>query len=366
MKILEIIPQLSQGGAEKFVVDLANQLSEHHDVTLVVLHKKDENSLFFDKIGPGVKVITLEKKAGFDFKMFVRINNLVKKCRPDIIHTHLRSILYVMYTFVLHRKIKFIHTVHNDAQMEAGGLLGKLIRNILFRLGVTPVTISDNSKKSFTTFYNLPSELIYNGASEYTVTENLDETRGVISKIRKSESSLLLVNIARISAQKNQQMLVDAVANLRNRGYDIELMIIGACEDEQRKEKILSCNYDFIHIMGSRSNPRDYVKLADAFCLSSLYEGMPISLIECFSVGTIPICTPVGGINDMIVDGENGILTSGINVQSIEEAILRFISMTTRAREEMKHNSLMTFDKYSMQSCAYQYENLMFKLLEDE
>lgn len=363
MRILEIIPQLSQGGAEKFVVDLTNQLSAQHDVLLVVLHSGDETSFFHKDINPQVKVISLKKKSGMDISLFLKLNKLVKTFQPDVIHTHLRSILYILYAFINNRRKCFIHTVHNDAQMEAGGFLGRMIRNLLFRFGVVPVTISDNSQQSFREFYNMSSELIYNGAAEYSTTGIFDDTYEEISRIRTSPSSRLLLNVARISKQKNQLMLVDAIANLRKQGYDIELIIIGACEDELIQQQILSYKYDFIHVLGSRQNPRDYMKLSDAFCLSSIYEGMPISLIECFSVGAIPVCTPVGGVNDMIIDGCNGILTSNIDENSIQEAILRLLAMSDSELQDMKRNSLLSFEKYSMNNCASQYECLMHRLL---
>ena len=96
-----------------------------------------------------------------------------------------------------------------------------------------------------------------------------------------------------------------------------------------------------VHLLGARSNPRDYMVAADAFCLSSLYEGMPITLIECLSVGAIPICTPVGGIKNMIEDGVNGLLAKGTSVTDLKDVILRFLEM---GEEEKRHGIIQVME----------------------
>lgn len=98
-----------------------------------------------------------------------------------------------------------------------------------------------------------------------------------------------------------------------------------------------------VHLLGTRNNPRDYMKAADAFCLSSLYEGIPITLIECFSVGTIPICTPVGGMKNMLKYGKNGILSMGVSRQEIEDSLVRFMDILDEGKEAMKLNLFISF-----------------------
>ena len=86
---------------------------------------------------------------------------------------------------------------------------------------------------------------------------------------------------------------------------------------------------------------------------------MPITLIECFSVGAIPICTPVGGVVDMIQDGKNGILAKGTSQIDMEEALTRFLKMTDAEIAEMKRHSQESYKYYDMKTCADKYENLM-------
>lgn len=64
--------------------------------------------------------------------------------------------------------------------------------------------------------------------------------------------------------------------------------------------------------------------MADSYYLCSIYEGKPISLIEALGVGVVPIYTPVGGIVDVIMAGENGFLARGFSVKDCCELLKRF------------------------------------------
>ena len=107
-----------------------------------------------------------------------------------------------------------------------------------------------------------------------------------------------------------------------------------------------------IKFLGEKNNVNDYLLCSDAFCLSSIYEGLPISLLEALSCGITPICTPVGGVPDVIKDGENGYLSKGFETNDYCKAIRKFIE------KPINKNLLVNFYKknYSMEVCAGKYE----------
>ena len=359
MKIFEVIPQLFQGGAERFVVDLSNDLSRRHDVWLVVLHSVND-SFLLNELSPDVRLIVMDKKKGADLSVVHRLNSLIRKEKPDVVHSHLRAILYLAMASVACPETRFIHTVHSDAEKESEGGISLLVRRILFRKRVTPVTISRISQKSFNDFYGYTNHLIFNGATPYVKSVKYSEAEETLSRLRNDASTKIVLNVARINQSKNQPALVDAVANARKRGYDLQLVVIGDVQDHEITAKIKG--HPFVHLLGSKSNPRDYMTLADCFCLSSVNEGMPISLIECFSVGAVPICTPVGGIVDVMDDGVNGILAEDTDAGHIEEALLRFLEMDKNQIDAMKRASLQTYEHCSMEKCAAEYERMMSEL----
>lgn len=362
MKIVEIIPQLSSGGAERFVVDLCNELCEKHDVILIVLHKVQDKDFYKDEIDSRITLDVMGKSPGADFRLPFRLYRKIKSLHPDVVHTHMVSLLYMALTLFFQNLSCKLHTVHNDAKAEAAGFIGTTIRRILFSMcNVIPITISEESKRSFTDYYNIESSLIYNGRPPYQRISTLDNVYTDFPRL--SNNSTILVNVARVCRQKNQIQLVKAVQEVREEGYDVELYIVGSILDSEIFDSIVAYNYPFVHFIGPQANSRDFIKDADAFCLSSLYEGMPITLIECFSVGTIPICTPVGGISNMIQNGVNGILTKDIQISDIKNAILTFVNMSEDEKTYMRGEVKRSYEKYRMDTCAAVYENVMFQTI---
>lgn len=355
MKIVEIIPQLNSGGAERFVVDLCNELARTHDVTLVVLHAVDKNGFFCKDLHKDVRLISMNKSMGLDMKLFFRLALLIKKEHPHIVHTHLNGIMYTLLAYMCFQNINYVHTVHSDAAKEAGSGIARWCRKLAFKwCKVHPVTISEESQRSFEEFYHLPSTLIYNGRPAYDGPIDSSVALEMQSlKIRKEAKAI--VNVARIVEAKNQLALVQAIDDLNQKGEAIELFLIGAVLNKEIYDAIVQLHSPYVHLLGERANSCDYMQAADAFCLSSVYEGMPITLIECFSVGTIPLCTPVGGIINMIQDGVNGLLAEGTSKRNIENLLRRFCQMDSKTIVEMRKQSRISFSTFNIKKCAKKY-----------
>lgn len=363
MKILEIIGNLGQGGAERLVTDLCNRLCIEHDVTLLVYKSLENpvNSYYLPFLDKRVKIEFIPDSHKLYFQLF----NYIRKNKPDIVHTHLgRSLRFPILSYFLTRKTKYIHTIHSDAKAEAGRTIDRTIHKLAFKLHLSnPVTISNESHRSFVDFYKRDARQIDNGSAEYIRNEeNISTAANEMQSLKHRKDAISILNVARLSKPKNQKALIDAVDELNEEGNRIELFIIGA-ESEFKFSDIDHRNSPYIHFLGTRYNPRDYMAACDAFCLSSKYEGMPITLIECFSTGTIPVCTAVGGIKSSIKDGVNGILEEGTNVADIKRLLKRFMLLTEEEKKMLSKSSLETFAHYDMKLCSKRYIDYMNELL---
>ena len=125
--------------------------------------------------------------------------------------------------------------------------------------------------------------------------------------------------------------------------------------------ELRSYNDEAIQLLGELHNPLEYLKMGDAYALCSSYEGMPISLIEAIGVGCVPVCTPVGGIVDVVHNGENGFLSDGIGEESYYKTVKRFLSLTDVQLKDMKQKALATYGPFSMYECARNYVRLFEK-----
>lgn len=361
MKIVEIIPDITYGGAERFVVDLSNALVEKgNNVTLISFFSINEKKSFLPELSDNVKFLCLNKKKGRSFLLPFLILYYIIKEKPAVVHTHLNGLTYSILAWLFLRNVTFVHTIHNDASEEAGKSLGLTIRKIAFSGFVTPVTISYESKRTFTELYKRNSTLIFNGRPQDPFDEVKDsKLREEIDSIKSSSDTLLIVNVARFAYQKNQINLVKAINLVNLEKPIVELFLIGSYDHSQEAREIYKSIKEIdnnqIHILGARSDASLFFKFADAFCLSSIYEGMPISIIESFSNGCPVLSTPVGGIINMVQDGVNGFLSRDTSVQAIVDMIKGFSSISVSKKEQISKNAKESYELYSMKKCVDKY-----------
>ena len=367
MRIIEIIPSLVSGGAERFVVDLSNELSVDHEVFLVVLYSLDDpiKSFYLRDVSKRVKIIELNKHKGFDFRLFFKLYRLIKKLAPDVVHTHMPGIVYIQLSLYLNRIPLYVHTVHNDAFKERGrDIINKMSRIRSFKSKrVIPVTISKESNESFKRCYGLPAPIIFNGRNIPSEISISNQVLKEFFNYRHSSNTKVIINLARVQSQKRQDLLARVAKRLEDEGYRFQILIIGRIHDDGMKHRIIDANCSKLLLLGEKDNPLEYLSLSDAYTLSSSHEGMPISLIEALGVGAIPICTPVGGCKDVIIDGVNGFLAKDISEEEYYVMLKRFMSLSTEEIKQMKIVSKRSYAKYSMTECANQYVTLFNRFM---
>ena len=355
MKILEITPNLHCGGAEKLVVDLTNELSARgNECAIVTLFDLETLDVFKSLVNDGIKIHSLGKRFGFDLKCLYHLYKYINAEKPDIVHAHTGGVTYLILAALLYRKAKYFATIHSDAKVEAGSGLHKIIRKVLFRFKVvTPVTISEESERSFKEFYGRAGNLIPNGCSKYSKTDIVD-----YGNFRK-DIDFLFIHVGSIQPSKNQLTLVRVLSRLLKEGQRVRLLFLGRIADSNIYNTLEPYFSENIVYLGEQQNPRDYMNICDAYCMTSLWEGMPISIIESFSVGCPAIVTPVGGCANMIEDGVNGILAEDTSEESVYQAIKHYINLDKSTRDAMSKNALTSYQElYSIERTALEYLRL--------
>ena len=359
MKILHITPSLINGGAERFVIDLCNEMSFNgHDVTLISLEDEMKNDLT-SEVDCNVKLIRLNKRRGFDYRCFLSLNRIILNYKFDIVHTHTRSLNYINPFHFYRLNSKFIHTVHNSATKEEKYYFIRKFRKFLFKFKlVYPITISNDSDLSFESYYKTERKLIFNGTRSISKTKSFNSVMKEVNSLKINTKTKVFVNIARVSKQKNQKSLINIFERLKLESENVILLIVGRLTDKEYLKVIKQNLPENVFLMGSRKNATDFLFIADAFCLSSKWEGMPISLIESFCTATIPICTPAGGIKNMIKNNFNGFISKDTNEISLYDEFKSFLKMNNKTTRKIKENCLNSFEKYySMKVCYNNYIN---------
>lgn len=366
MKILEVIPALNPGGAERFVVDLCNQMAtDGHEVTLLTM--KDYNlknyGFYKEELNGMVKVVCLNiNRCGY--KTFFKVYKTIKDITCDVVHLHLSgSVFFSALSIIFDRTKKYIVTCHNQAESEKRNeRLRFYFKNICLKFHLLDqVAISDQNEKSIRKMYSVPAvKLIYNGRAAVSSTSKYADVKKEVEGYKKTDNTKVFVIIARCNRQKNIPRLIRCFNKLIADGEDVTLLVIGSGYDSPDIQPILQQANERILILGPRHNVVDYLTCSDFFTLSSDHEGMPITLIEAFACGCIPVGTPVSGFNDVVEDGVNGFVAEDFSDDAYIDALKRAIAKQSSISKDSLKKGYAT--KLSMVACAMQYEDLFVKL----
>lgn len=353
MKILELHYSTAPAGAERVVVDLSNEFSLNHELIFCTIKDDSDpyNSYYLKEVAPNIKYINLKCKKGLGVQALWRIYKTIKKEKPDIVHTHGDAITIFIPSLLL-TKSRYYHTLHSLADKYIRGKEKlKFLYHWFYKHRITAITISQECQKSFVQLYNLHNSIkIENGRSQLKRTSEYSSVKEEIEQLKIHTDDKVFLHVARYSEAKNQQLLINAFnLFLKNNKHGI-LVIIGAGFEQSN---LLNNTEKGIYCLGTKNNVCDYLLNSDFFILSSLWEGLPISLLEALSCGVIPICTPAGGIPNVITNKTRGYLSQDFSLEkfyaTIEEAYQEEGSFD---RKELRK---YFNDNFSMVNCANQY-----------
>ena len=170
------------------------------------------------------------------------------------------------------------------------------------------------------------------------------------------ENGFIVGAIGRLSPEKGFNYLIEAFSLLNNT-RDIKMVIIGEGPFRATLEKLINSLSlsEKILIAGYRVNASKYLPFFDVFALPSLTEGLPMTILEAMSAKTPIVATKVGGVPEVLQNGQGGLLVEPRNPKSLADAILK-IRNNRELTEQLisfSHNEVIT--KYSSKTMAIKY-----------
>lgn len=276
-----------------------------------------------------------------------RIRQIINKENITVIHTHHRMAAFYVRLMRLDKKCVFINTSHNtfenkraltrfaykNCHLIACGEMVK--KNLQETYGLDSVTVIHNAVKPFD--------------GEIVIEEQL--AKG------KMNGKFLIGNIGRLSEQKGMEYYIKAIPEVIKIYPETEFYIIGAGEDEEKLKRLCKEMAVTVHFMGYRSDAQNLMSQLDLVVLSSLWEGLPLTPIEAFSVGKTIVATGVDGTLEIVKNGKNGLLVKPRNAHQIAEKINWMIEHP-EDRKKMEDSAKATFDgEFNFEVLAQSYIN---------
>lgn len=305
-KILFGITSLTLGGAERVLVDLANELSKKYEVTIMTIYAKGELK---NQLSEKVKLKSLEQKSYLELSNFQKhfgmpLKILLEKSRIyknkikgdyDVEIAFLEGPITRLFS-TQNVKTKKIAWIHNDiSQVFGKGIKAKLKKNLdekIYSKFETLVFVSKDNLKNFEKTYpdiKNNKEVIYNYINKAQVIEKAKEKQ----KEKFDTKFINFVTVARLVPQKGIDRLIKVHSKLLKDGLFHNIYVIGdGPEKEKLQEIIKKENVDeTFNLLGKKENPYPYIKNADYFCLLSQFEGYGMVLEEAKILGKPIIIT---------------------------------------------------------------------------
>ena len=360
--IMFIIPTLTQGGAERVVVTLLNNLSkDDFDLSILVVNMKDD--IYSEELPPEINLINL--KCGRVRYALPKIILSIWRNKPDIVFSTIGYLNLAMAILipVMPRSVRF---VARETIVVSEGLsrvrfprLWKIWYRYLYPSFDKVICQSKDMLTDLVSITgNCQNLVLINNPIDYKrVRKIMIINEPSTADFFNDESKTTFVAAGRLTSQKGFELLIKAVALTQN--PNIKLAILG---DGPLKESlqtlIQSLNLDKnVILMGFQSNPYAWISRADAFILSSYYEGFPNVILEALACGTPVISTPApGGCQEILGDIQGCYLADNITATSLSESITLFIESPKVIMKES------VVAPYGVQKIVQQYQHIFSDL----
>lgn len=348
LRVGQIIESLNMGGAENLAVRLANQLVlDGHESSLIILTEKGPLS---ERIDPAVNVHYLGFKRAsirnpFAFAVSIRhgyqaLSRVIRENNIQVVQTHLPGSNFLGLLLELGNVCPVLATIHNNEEFRYGETDSEMLVRArkfaysqLLKRGHGIVAVSDDVKTSLVRQLGCGSNL----ADRISVVTNavpLPEPLGS-SKKKELRSSLgikdgipFILAAGRLSPQKNFKDLVLAAGRMQSAGIDYHLIIGGEGELRPDLEKQIQDSglTEQVKLPGMLGNLNQVMQVADIFVMSSLWEGLPLVLLEAMAAGLPTVAFSIPGIEEVINERVEGLKVPAGDSKKLAAGLIEMVT----------------------------------------
>jgi glycosyltransferase involved in cell wall biosynthesis len=341
IRVLRVIARLNMGGPALHVTYLARGLQARgYETTLVAGDvARGEESMSFVARRAGVDVVRLpglsrELSPLRDAIAALRVARLIRRVRPDIVHTHTAKAGAVGRVAALlagrGRRPVVVHTFHGHVLRgyfgSAGTLLFRAIETALARWTDRLVAVSPEVRDELVALHVAPRRKfsVVRLGIELEPRVRFDGDPAEVRRRHGIGAETFVVGwFGRMTAVKRTDDLLATLAALRERGVDALLLLVGDGDDRERLEQgahdlalARSCLF-----VGYQEDVAPWYAICDAVVLTSASEGTPVTIIEALAAGRPVVATDVGGVPDVVDEGETGFLVAPHDTAALAERL---------------------------------------------
>jgi sugar transferase (PEP-CTERM/EpsH1 system associated) len=363
-RIQHVVDDLDLGGLQGRLLDLVEETGDRFEHAVCCIRRAGILEERFARLG--VPVTVLDKGPGHDWSIWLRHARQCRAWRPDIVHARNWGAVEAVIGAFFARVPVVIFSEHGrdkpivprrrrwvlralsplvDVFVAVAGPLGDWLRD---DVAIPPSKIST----------------IYNGVDVKRFAPRADRAQ-LRRALGYGTSERIVGSVGRLQAIKNYGGLIAAFALLSQRRGEARLLIVGdgperaAIEEEIARRKL----GERVCLLGQQVHVEDFLSVMDVFVQPSRSEGMPASVLEAMSVGLPVVATRVGGLAEVVVDGETGRLVPAGDLTALADAMERYCADGVLCAEHGAAGRRRAHEQFSRQRMVTGYCELYERLL---
>jgi len=309
-----------------------------------------------------------------DIRTIYALYKIIRKEKPNIVETHTAKAGFTgRIAAFLARVPVIVHTFHGHVFENYFSIFKTkiiiLIERFLARLSTKIIVLSRKQLEDIVHKYKIApadkTEIIPLGF-EIERFVNLKRNGSLKHELGISKSRYLIATIGRIVPIKNYEMIFRVIRILQAEHINVHLCVIGDGKLRETYEKKMNGNLNkkYVHFLGWRGDLENIYSSVDLVVITSLNEGTPFSIIEAMASGVPVVATNVGGIPDLIKDGESGFLCEVGNDYEMAKKI-KALLLEEDLKSRITHNARQfVFQRYSYKRLINDMEKFYTSLLD--
>jgi glycosyltransferase involved in cell wall biosynthesis len=314
------------GGAEVLAARLARQLRERYCFVFVCL----------DEMGPlgeqlreeGFPVHVLGRRPGFDWQAGLRLARCLHRERADLLHAHQYTpFFYSSLARLLYRRPGILFTEHGRHHPDYPRRKRMLVNRWLLKHRDRVVGVGEAVRQALIGNEGIPPErvgVIYNGIDTTAFANGVTDRWAVRKELGAQEHSLVILQVARLDYLKDHATAVRTLERVLRQRPDALLVLVGEGPEYAKVRELVRQRglESSVRFLGLRNDVARLLRAADLFLLTSISEGIPLTLIEAMAAGLPVVTTRVGGVPEVVEEALTGCLTPAGDDALLAEKIL--------------------------------------------
>ncbi len=356
---MHVVQSLGHGGAEHFVIDLA-QAQRSAGLVVEIVEVGPEPGPAGRAVGLPVTLVSKRRRA--DLPAFVALARRTNRKNPDVVHTHtFTGLCYGHPAAAIARVPAVVHTYHSSG--APGRVYGRwqfLVDALLRRSGAVAVfTEAQRGTLARRLGPRTRVAVVPNG-----VPAPVPLDAGARAAVRTSvgaDGGVLVLAIGGLRQQKDYGLLLDAVAAARAHGCRAEVRVVGnGAEYSKLEQRRAGLGLDSVRFLGDRPDARTLLAAADVLVNTSRWESMPVAVLEAMAAGCALVVPDVGDLPQLVGDAGLVVPRTADGVAAGLESVVSDGQLRARLADAGRQ---LVRSRYSIESTSEQYASLYRALL---